>query len=38
VGSARVLEKVGFRRDHALEASEPEAEDGITEFIYVLEG
>jgi len=35
-GSIRVLEKCGFRRDHALEAEAPEPEDGVAEFILVL--
>lgn len=35
-GSIRVLQKCGFRRDHAQEALAPEAEDEIEEFIFVL--
>jgi RimJ/RimL family protein N-acetyltransferase len=38
VGSARVLEKCGFRRDHVLEANAPAPDDGIEEFIFVLPG
>jgi len=37
VGSARVLQKCGFRRDLDQEAGEPEPEDGIEEFIFVLD-
>jgi len=37
VGSIRVLEKAGFRRDHAREAAEPEPQDGVAEYIFVLE-
>ena len=36
VGSIRVLEKCGFRRDPAQEAKAPPADDGIEEFIFVL--
>ncbi len=37
VGSVRVLEKCGFRRDHGEEAKMPAApDDGITELIFVL--
>ena len=36
VGSVRVLEKCGFRRDHDQEAQAPAPEDGIEEFIFVL--
>lgn len=36
VGSIRVLEKCGFRRDRALEAKETAPHDGIEELIYVL--
>ncbi|GAA2646689.1 GNAT family N-acetyltransferase [Paractinoplanes durhamensis] len=35
-GSARVLEKCGFRRDLEMEAQEPKPEDGVEEFIFVL--
>ena len=37
VGSIRVLEKCGFRRDRAQEAKAPAPEDGIEEFIFVLD-
>lgn len=37
VGSIRVLEKCGFRRDRMQEAQEPAPEDGIKEFIFVLD-
>jgi RimJ/RimL family protein N-acetyltransferase len=37
VGSMRVLEKCGFRRDLALEAEMPAPDDGIAEFIFVLD-
>jgi len=37
VGSIRVLEKCGFRRDRAQEATAPAPEDGIEEFIFVLD-
>jgi RimJ/RimL family protein N-acetyltransferase len=37
LGSIRVLEKCGFRRDRAQEAEMPGAEDGIEEFILVLD-
>jgi RimJ/RimL family protein N-acetyltransferase len=37
VGSIRVLEKCGFRRDRAQEASAPAPDDGIEELIYVLD-
>ena len=36
VGSIRVLEKCGFRRDRAQEAKAPAPDDGIGEFIFVL--
>ena len=36
VGSIRVLEKCGFRRDAAQEAQAPGSDDGIEELIYVL--
>lgn len=36
VGSIRVLEKCGFRRDRALEAAEAAPDDGVEEFIFVL--
>jgi RimJ/RimL family protein N-acetyltransferase len=36
VGSIRVLEKCGFRRDRVQEAKAPAADDGIDEFIFVL--
>jgi RimJ/RimL family protein N-acetyltransferase len=36
VGSIRVLEKCGFRRDHEQESAEPAPDDGIEEFIFVL--
>ena len=36
VGSVRVLEKCGFRRDRGLEAQAPPPEDGIEELIFVL--
>lgn len=36
VGSIRVLEKCGFRRDRAQEAEAPASDDGIEEFIFVL--
>jgi RimJ/RimL family protein N-acetyltransferase len=37
VGSIRVLEKCGFRRDHVQEAIAPAPDDGIEEFIFVLD-
>jgi RimJ/RimL family protein N-acetyltransferase len=37
VGSIRVLEKCGFRRDRALEAKEPTPDDGIEELTFVLD-
>jgi RimJ/RimL family protein N-acetyltransferase len=37
VGSIRVLEKAGFRRDPEQEAAEPEPDDGVEEFIFVLD-
>lgn len=36
VGSIRVLEKCGFRRDRELEAQETAPDDGIEELIFVL--
>ena len=36
VGSIRVLEKCGFRRDRVEEAKAPAVDDGIKEFIFVL--
>jgi RimJ/RimL family protein N-acetyltransferase len=36
VGSMRVLEKCGFRRDPVQEAKAPVPDDGIEEFIFVL--
>jgi RimJ/RimL family protein N-acetyltransferase len=36
VGSIRVLEKCGFRRDHVQEAAAPAPDDGIEELTYVL--
>ena len=36
VGSIRVLDKCGFRRDRAQEANAPAPDDGIEEFIFVL--
>ena len=36
VGSIRVLEKGGFRRDRGQEATAPATDDGIEELIYVL--
>ena len=36
VGSIRVLEKCGFRRDRVQEAKAPAPDDGIEEFIFVL--
>ena len=37
VGSIRVLEKVGFRRDRVQEAKAPPPHDGIEELVFVLE-
>ena len=37
-GSIRVLTKAGFRRDRDLEAQAPAPDDGIDEFIFVLDG
>jgi len=37
IGSIRVLEKCAFRRDRVLEAQAPAPEDGIEEFIFVLD-
>ena len=36
LGSIRVLEKCGFRRDRAQEAEAPAPDDGVEEFIFVL--
>jgi RimJ/RimL family protein N-acetyltransferase len=36
VGSIRVLEKAGFQRDRDREAEAPAPDDGIEEFIFVL--
>ena len=36
VGSIRVLDKCGFRRDRVQEAKAPAPDDGIDEFIFVL--
>ena len=36
VGSIRVLDKCGFRRDRVQEAKAPVPDDGIKEFIFVL--
>ena len=36
IGSIRVLEKCGFRRDRVQEAQAPAPDDGIEELIYVL--
>jgi hypothetical protein len=36
VGSIRVLEKCGFRRDPGQEAKAPASDDGIQELIFVL--
>ena len=36
VGSIRVMEKCGFRRDRAQEATAPAPDDGIEELIFVL--
>jgi RimJ/RimL family protein N-acetyltransferase len=38
VGSIRVLQKCGFRRDRVQEARAPEPKAGIEEFIFVLGG
>ncbi|MFG1626599.1 GNAT family N-acetyltransferase [Kribbella sp. NPDC049227] len=35
-GSIRVLEKCGFQRDRAQEATAPPPDDGIQEYVYVL--
>jgi RimJ/RimL family protein N-acetyltransferase len=37
VGSIRVLEKCGFRRDRAEEATAPAPDDGIEELVFVLD-
>ena len=37
VGSIRVLGKCGFRRDRVQEAEAPASDDGIEEFIFVLD-
>ena len=36
VGSIRVLDKCGFRRDRVQEAKAPAPDDGVEEFIFVL--
>jgi len=36
VGSIRVLEKCGFRRDRVQEATAPAPDDGIEELTFVL--
>ncbi len=36
VGSIRILEKCGFRRDRGQQAEAPAPDDGIEEFIFVL--
>ena len=36
VGSIRVLEKAGFRRDRGQEAKAPASDDGVEELIFVL--
>jgi hypothetical protein len=36
-GSVRVLEKCAFQRDRAQEAKVPPPDDGIEEFIFVLD-
>jgi RimJ/RimL family protein N-acetyltransferase len=36
VGSIRVLDKCGFRRDRAQEAKAPAPDDGIEELVFVL--
>src|SRR4249919_579470 len=36
LGSIRVLDKCGFRRDRVQEAKAPAPDDGIEEFIFVL--
>jgi RimJ/RimL family protein N-acetyltransferase len=38
IGSIRVLEKCGFRRDRVQEAGAPASDDGIEELIFVLNG
>jgi RimJ/RimL family protein N-acetyltransferase len=38
LGSIRVLEKCGFRRDRVLEAEVPAPEDGVEEAVFVLDG
>jgi RimJ/RimL family protein N-acetyltransferase len=37
IGSIRVLQKTGFRRDPTQEAAAPPPEDGIEEFTFVLD-
>jgi RimJ/RimL family protein N-acetyltransferase len=37
IGSIRVLEKCAFRRDRAQEAKAPALDDGVEEFIFVLD-
>jgi RimJ/RimL family protein N-acetyltransferase len=36
-GSIRVLEKAGFQRDREMEAQVPPPDDGIDEFVFVLD-
>jgi RimJ/RimL family protein N-acetyltransferase len=36
-GSIRVLEKCAFRRDRVQEATAPAPDDGIEEFVFVLD-
>jgi len=36
VGSIRVLDKCGFRRDRVQEEKAPASVDGIAEFVFVL--
>jgi RimJ/RimL family protein N-acetyltransferase len=36
-GSIRVLEKSGFHRDREMEAQVPPPDDGIDEFVFVLD-
>jgi RimJ/RimL family protein N-acetyltransferase len=37
VGSIRVLEKCGFRRDRVQEAKAPAPDDGVGEYVFVLD-
>jgi RimJ/RimL family protein N-acetyltransferase len=37
VGSIRVLEKCGFRRDREQEANAPASDDGVDELVFVLD-